>query len=100
MLRSSRCDVGEGPCSFKLRTRASVSLIRVKKDIETHLEHRIASLKELDEAGDDSTFDDTLDRGVLLLGQELAESGSRVELTLRIVRENASNHLIGELHEN
>lgn len=85
MLRSSGSDVGEGPCSFKLRTRASVFVDQTKKDIETHLEHRIAFLKEFDEARDDTTLDNTLDRGVLLLRQELAEFGGRVELTLRIV---------------
>ena len=79
--------------------RASVFVDQTEKDIETHLEHRIALLKEFDEARDDSTLDNTLDRGVLLLRQELAEFGGRVKLTLRIVRENASNHLISELYD-
>jgi hypothetical protein len=57
----------------------------------------VASLKELDETGHDTTLDNTLDRGVLLLGQELAELGRRVELTLRIIRKDTSNHLLGEL---
>ena len=57
----------------------------------------MASLKELDETGHDTTLDNTLDRGVLLLGQELAELGGRVELALRIIRKDTSNHLLGEL---
>jgi hypothetical protein len=44
----------------------------------------MASLEELDEAGDDTTFNDTLDGRILLLGQKLAEFRSGVKLTFWI----------------
>lgn len=74
-----------------------MAIIEVAKGIKTHLQHGVASLKELDETGNNTALDNTLDRGVLLLRQELAELGGRVKLALRIVRENARNHLLSEL---
>jgi hypothetical protein len=52
------------------------------------LEHGVGARKELDELGDDATLDDTVDGRALLLGQELAELGGRVQLLLVAARED------------
>lgn len=55
--------------------------------------------KELDKARDDAALDDPLDGRVLLLGEQLAELGRRVELGVGRVGEDGLHHLgqVGEL---
>lgn len=51
----------------------------------SHLKHRVISLQELNKSGNHSAFDDSLDRWVLLLGQQFAKFSRCVELTIRII---------------
>lgn len=55
-------------------------------------------LKELDEAGHDAALDDLLDRWIFLFREQLAKAGGCIELALRLIAENTSNHFIGQLN--
>ncbi|KAI3483457.1 hypothetical protein L1887_53684 [Cichorium endivia] len=64
------------------------------------LDHGVRAAEELDEAGDDAGGDDALDGRVLLLGEQLAEFGGCVELTVEVVAHGVVDHpgqLVGEL---
>lgn len=55
--------------------------------------------KKLNKPWYDTTFDDTLDGRVFLFRKKFAEFGSRVQLTIGIIGENARNHLFSQLKE-
>lgn len=61
-------------------------------ELRTDLDHRVLAAQELDKAGDDSTFDDLFYGRVALFRQQFAEFGRRIELLIRLVREDALNH--------
>lgn len=54
----------------------------------------MATVQEQDETGNNTTFDDLLDRGILFLGEQFTEPSRGIELALRVVRENATNHVL------
>jgi hypothetical protein len=49
--------------------------------------------KELDETGNNTGLDNTLDGGVALLGKQFAELGSGLNLLLNLVGEDTLHHL-------
>lgn len=49
--------------------------------------------EELDEARNNTTRDNSFYRGILLLGQKLAELGGALQLLIDIVRHNTGDHL-------
>ena len=63
----------------------------------TNLQHGVVSLKELDETRDDSAFNDTLNRWVLLLRQELAELSSSIQLEIGVIGEDVRDQVLGQL---
>ena len=54
-------------------------------------------LQELDEAWHDTTLDDLFNRWVFLLGKQLPEFCRSIQLAGRVIREDALNHLLGQL---
>ena len=63
----------------------------------TNLQHGVVSLKELDETRDYSAFNDTLNRWVLLLRQELAELSSSIQLEIGVIGEDVRDQVLGQL---
>lgn len=62
----------EGPSRFKLR----LSNLSQPCQLVTHLNHGVLAGKKLDEAGHDAALDDSVDRWVLLFGQESIPSAA------------------------
>ena len=63
----------------------------------TNLQHGVVSLKELDETRDYSAFNDTLNRWILLLRQELAELSSSIQLEIGVIGEDVRDQVLGQL---
>ncbi len=62
--------------------------------------HAVRAPEELDETGNKHSSNDTLDRWILLLGEQLAELGCGIELTVKVVAHGIVDHpweFIGEL---
>lgn len=57
------------------------------------LDQCVRRSKEFHKTAHDTGFDNTLDRGVPLLGQQLPELGRALDLRLNLVGENTLNHL-------
>ena len=62
-----------------------------------YLDHGMTTLEELDEAGDDTTFDDAFDRGVLFFRQKLAEFCGGIKLAFWVIGEHSIDHLSSKL---
>jgi hypothetical protein len=57
----------------------------------------MSTSQKLDKTGHDTTFDHFFDGGILFFREELPKFGRGVELALRILREDATDHLLVEL---
>lgn len=63
----------------------------------TRLKHRMPMLKKLYETRNNTAINDAFDWRILFFREKFAKLGSRVQLSLWIIRENARNHFIGQL---
>lgn len=64
------------------------------------MEHGIVTLQELHESWNDSALNDAFNWWILLLGEEFAEFGGRVQLTIGIIGEDSLNHILRQLENN
>jgi hypothetical protein len=53
--------------------------------------------QELDEAGDNTTFDDLFNWWILLFREQLPEFGGGIKLAFGIIGKDAANHVFLEL---
>jgi len=56
--------------------------------------------QKLDKTGDDTTFDHFFNGGILFFREELPKFGRGIKLAFRIIREDATDHLLVELWDN
>jgi hypothetical protein len=74
LLGGTGCNVGQGPGRLKLHKS-------------------VRGAEELDKAADNTGLDNALNRGVALLGQQLAELGGSLNLLLNLIGEDTLHHL-------
>jgi hypothetical protein len=63
----------------------------------TYLKHGVPMLKKLYETGNNTAINNAFDWRIFFFREKFAKLGGRVQLSFRIIRENARNHFIGQL---
>jgi hypothetical protein len=98
VLLSAGCDICQSPGGLKLPKESSEGKRRRGKErCGTHLKHRVSFPQELNEARDNTTFNDLFNWWVLLFREKLPEFGRGIKLAFGIIGKNATNHLLLEL---
>lgn len=59
----------------------------------------MSTSQKLDKTGYNTTFDHFFNGGILFFREELPKFGRGVELAFRIIREDATDHLLVELRD-